>query len=114
MAKSCPTFCDPMDVRLLCPPLSPGVYSNSCPGGQSIGISASATVCLFCVYIHNLFAIDPPLITFYKLEKHFMEQGDKPRMFVSNSYFVPISYICFDFPFGFPHVVFETKCNYMY
>ena len=43
-----------------------------------------------------------------------MEQGGKPGMFVSNRYFVPISYIYFDFPFGFPHVVFETKCNYMY
>ena len=31
VAKSYLTFCDPMDCRGLCPPLFPGVYSNSCP-----------------------------------------------------------------------------------
>ena len=32
--KSCPVLCDPMDSRLLCPPLSPGVCSNWCPLSQ--------------------------------------------------------------------------------
>ena len=31
LAKLCLTLWDPMDTRLLCPPLSPRVYTNSCP-----------------------------------------------------------------------------------
>ena len=29
--KSCPTLCNPVDCRLLCPSLSPAVCSHSCP-----------------------------------------------------------------------------------
>ena len=31
VAQSCPTLCDPMDYKLPCPSLSPGVCSDSCP-----------------------------------------------------------------------------------
>ena len=34
VSQSCLTLCDPMDARLPCPPLSPGVCSNSCPLSQ--------------------------------------------------------------------------------
>ena len=30
VAESCPTLCDPMNYRIPCPSLSPGVFSNSC------------------------------------------------------------------------------------
>ena len=31
VTQSCPTLCDPMDIRPPCPSPTPGVYSNSCP-----------------------------------------------------------------------------------
>ena len=34
VAESCPTLCDPWAARPLCPPLSPGACSNSCPLSQ--------------------------------------------------------------------------------
>ena len=45
------TLCHPMDNRLLCPSLSPGVCSNSCPLGWwcYLIISSSAVLFSFCI-----------------------------------------------------------------
>ena len=53
-AKSYPTLCDPCELqhtRLLCPPLSPRVCSNSCPLSQCcyLTISSSAALFSFCL-----------------------------------------------------------------
>ena len=53
VAKSCLTFCDPHGLqyaRLLCPSLSPGVCTNSCPLTPwcSLTISNSAALSSFC------------------------------------------------------------------
>ena len=47
VAKLCPTLCN---TRLLCPSLSPGVCSDSCPLSQwcCLTISSSATLFSFC------------------------------------------------------------------
>ena len=52
----CPTLCDPMDwhgvmpqhARFLCPPLSPGVCSNSCPLSQWCYLTISFSITPFC------------------------------------------------------------------
>ena len=56
VAKSCPIFCDPNGLHhtsLLCPSLSPGFYSNSCPLSQwcYLTISSSATPYSFCLQV---------------------------------------------------------------
>ena len=53
VAKSLPTLCDPhrlQHANLLCPPLSPGICSNSCALSQEcyLTISVSATTFSFC------------------------------------------------------------------
>ena len=50
VTKSCPTLCDPMDCSTpdsLCPPLSPGVYSDSCSSCQWCYLSISSSAALF-------------------------------------------------------------------
>ena len=54
LSKLCPTLCGPRGLqhtRLLCPPLSPGVCSNSCPFSQwcYLTISSSFTPFSFCL-----------------------------------------------------------------
>ena len=50
VTKSFPTLCDPMDCSTpdsLCPPLSPGVYSDSCSSCQWCYLSISSSAALF-------------------------------------------------------------------
>ena len=49
VTKSCPTLCDLMEehVRLLCPPLCPGVCSNSCPLSWWCYLTMSSSVAPF-------------------------------------------------------------------
>ena len=51
VAELCLTLCDPMDCSLLCPSLSHGVCSNSCPLSRWCHptISSSATLFSFCL-----------------------------------------------------------------
>ena len=53
VTKSCSTLCDPMDwlSRFLCPLLSPGIRSHSCPLSQwwHLTISSSAAPFSFCL-----------------------------------------------------------------
>ena len=45
LVKSCATLCDPMDIPgFLCPSLSPGICSNSCPLSQWCCITISSSV----------------------------------------------------------------------
>ena len=73
--QSCPTLCDPMDIRPPCPSPTPRAYSNSCPSSrwchpaisssvvpfscfQSFPASGSFPVCQFFTSVS--IAIDPP------------------------------------------------------
>ena len=47
VAQSCLTLCNPMDFRLPCPSLSPGVCSNSCPFSQWCHPTISSSVACF-------------------------------------------------------------------
>ena len=47
VAQSCPTLCDPMDYKLPCPSLSPGVCSDSCPLSQWCHPTISSSVTCF-------------------------------------------------------------------
>ena len=51
VTQLCPTLCDPMDcstsVRLPCPSLTPGVYSNSCPSSWWCHPTISSSVVPF-------------------------------------------------------------------
>ena len=50
VTKSCPILCDPVDLqhdRLLCPPLSPRVCSNSCPLSWWCYLTISFSASLF-------------------------------------------------------------------
>ena len=48
VTKSCPTLCDPTDSSMLvCAPLSPGVWSNSCPLSWWCCLTVSSSVSHF-------------------------------------------------------------------
>ena len=58
VTKSCLTLCNPMDStrRFLCPPLSSGVCSNSCPSSWQCYLTISSSVTLFSFCPHSLSA----------------------------------------------------------
>ena len=56
VTKSCLTLCDPhgpQHSRLLCPPLSPGVCSNSCPLSQRCYLTISSSTVPFSFYLQS-------------------------------------------------------------
>ena len=59
VAKPCPALCDPMDYGtpgLLCPPLSPGVCSNSHPLSQWCSLTISSSTTLFSICLQSFSA----------------------------------------------------------
>ena len=60
VAKLCPTLYNPMDYRLLCPSLSPGVCSDSCP----LSWWYYLTNLILCCLILLLFLIFPRVRVF--------------------------------------------------
>ena len=57
--KSCPTLCDSKELqygRLLCPPLSPGVCSNSCPLSWWCYLTISSSATPFTFYLQSFTA----------------------------------------------------------
>jgi len=53
VTKSCPTLCNPMQTRLLCPPLSLWVCSNSCPLSWWCYLTFSFSVSPFSFYLQS-------------------------------------------------------------
>ena len=55
VAKLCPVLCNPMDCStlVLCPSLSPGVCSNSCPLSQWCYLTISSSAAHFCFCLQS-------------------------------------------------------------
>ena len=70
VAKLCPTLCNPMrcSTRLLCPSLSPGVFSSSCPLSQWCYLTISSSTALFSFCLQSLPASESfPMSLFFVL-----------------------------------------------
>ena len=52
----CPILCDPMNARFPCPPLSPGVFSDSCSLSQWCYLTISSFAALFSFCLQSFLA----------------------------------------------------------
>ena len=80
VAKLCLTLCDPMGSRLLCPPLSPGLCSNSCLLSCWCYLTISSSATLFSFYLQSF-----PISGAFPVRRLFASGGQSIRTSASVS-----------------------------